>query len=99
MIYIGEVVKVGRKYFSIKIERISRPIEFHLENWSQKTDYSPDYRLYESEQSYKDKLKRDKYITAFHGVFNCGAYAQKNMTLENLEKAAELLGITIDESK
>lgn len=96
----GKVIKVGRKYF--KVIPVGYPedthfnMSFEIENWKQKTNYSSDYYLYESEQAYKDHIRRQEWIQEFYRVFQRGAYAQEHMTLEDLEKAGKILGISID---
>lgn len=99
--YTVEVINVGRKYFKVIPEGYDKDtrfnIVFEIENWKQKTDYSPDYYLYESEQAYKDHIRRQEWIQEFYRVFRSGNYAQAHMTLEDLEKAGKILGISIDD--
>ena len=46
-----EVVSVGRKYF--KVKRDWETIEYHLESWSEKAEYSATSVLYESREIYE----------------------------------------------
>lgn len=54
-----EVVSVGRRYFSCSEPRYLDSEHmwtvFRLDTWQQKTDYTPDEALYESEQEYLDE--------------------------------------------
>jgi len=50
------VSKVGRKYFSVKLQGpYPREREYHIENWRERTEYSPVTSLYASEQEYADE--------------------------------------------
>jgi hypothetical protein len=52
----GKVTKVGRKYFTVleddKPEHMA--LQFYLDNWRERTDYSARVVLYESKQDYED---------------------------------------------
>jgi hypothetical protein len=51
------VEKVGKKYFTVRRtgERSWGRTTHHLDNWREKSDYSPDYVLYASRQEYDDE--------------------------------------------
>jgi len=49
------VVTVGRKYFTTKLENYSFETYYRLDDWSERTEYSPNSKLYESEQEWADE--------------------------------------------
>ncbi len=54
-----EVVSVGRKYFKAIPEAYRKSphmaIEYHIDDWRQRTDYTAGYRLLASEQDWTDE--------------------------------------------
>lgn len=57
-----EVIKVGRKYFTCKVVDGWEVIEYHLDNWKQKSDYAATSVLYEFQEEYeKEKEVNEKY--------------------------------------
>lgn len=50
------VTKVGRKYFTVARDaHRGWEIDFHLESWIEKTEYSPGWAIYLSEQEWEDE--------------------------------------------
>jgi hypothetical protein len=93
--YVFTVTKVGRKYFEIQREGWSRSIKFRIEDWTEKTDYSSHFSLYENEQAYLDDKKKKKYI----GMIKDAAYYSSKfdkLSVETLEKIIELAGFQIE---
>jgi hypothetical protein len=63
------VKKVGRKYFTCGVEdKTFFDIQYHLDNWREKTDYSPVSRLYKGPQDYEDE-KEAQAICKFVGDY------------------------------
>jgi hypothetical protein len=83
------VVRVGRRYF--ECETLSRAfrIEFHLDTWRQKSDYSPDYRLYASREEWEAEKRQSELVEWFKRIFN--TYASPKYTLAALEAARAIL--------
>lgn len=89
------VTKVGRKYFVVGYGvTLNTVVTFHLDTWREKTDYSPNYRLFHSEAAYQQEGIRLKWDRAFSDFFRLGG---RGITLEQYEKAAEILGIHLEE--
>lgn len=89
------VAKVGRKYFTTHAEgqfKVER--EFHLENWREKTDYSPDAVIYESEQEYADEKESREICAAIGKAFEYGRNG-KELPLETLRKISALLAVVL----
>lgn len=86
------VKSVGRKYLTIESGLLYRDIKFEIETWRQKTDYTPEYYLYESEHEWHNKRKHQQYMKAFMYAFTC---SHNSFNLEQLEKAAIILEIKI----
>ena len=56
--YTGTVSKIGRKYITVLKEGwTAYGLEFYIKDGYEKSDVSPTFRLYRSEQDYKDYLK------------------------------------------
>lgn len=79
------VSKVGRKYFSVKKEGYNWETEYHLDTWQQKTDYSPDSQLYESEQEYLDMKQKSEILKQLRSIFDYSGSAHL-LSLETLRK-------------
>jgi phosphotransferase system IIA component len=85
------VTKIGRKYFTVENEeRLRNTTEFHVEGWMQKTDYSADYALYESEQQYADEKEARTICDKIGKAFECGRNF-KNINIETLRKIEALI--------
>lgn len=90
------VSKIGRKYFTVSYKSSSDYVweaVFTLDEWHEKTDYSAQYSLYESEQEYKDTLEASKWKQAFSKRFQ---YGGGRNTLKQLKEAAAILNITLN---
>ena len=86
-----KVSKIGRKYFTCvtddkyKWERI-----YHLDNWREKTDCSPNSKLYESEQAILDEFEASKlYQKIKYDFFD--SYRSSLIPLEKLKQIKEIL--------
>lgn len=85
------VTKVGNKYFTC--ERANgewkNPTEYLINGWSEKTDYSANSRLYESEQEWLDekeynclnKLIRESFVS----------YAKNDFTIDQLRRIVKII--------
>ena len=88
------VTAIGRKYFTCHREgwvpNDSNGIQFHLENWREKSDVCIDHELYETHQAWLDKKEASgicqEMRTAFDYGHNC-----RSLTLETLRKIKELI--------
>ena len=82
------VSKVGRKNFTVG-EGWQRK-QFRLSDWSQKTNYSADYRLYESPQAWEDQKEAGDIAREISRTFQYGRYP-KHLSLSALRKIRELI--------
>lgn len=87
------VSKIGRKYFYVKRNEDSwSEIQFYIKNWIEKTDYSCDYLLFENRQAWENSKLVNKYKVVIRELFDYSSSSQ--FTLEQLQKVAEILGVT-----
>lgn len=88
-----DVVKVGRKYFTI-ISTGYNGIQFTIDGWHENTEYSSSWVLYKDEQEYLDAIEIKKYAAAFRGAFS--GYRDTKFSLEQYRAAAEIFELSID---
>lgn len=83
-----KVTKIGRKYFSI--EKYGRDVQFHIENWHEKTEYNSTNYLYESKQERAEEKEFDEKLTEIKEVF--GTWGRgKNLSLDSLRKIYNII--------
>lgn len=84
------VCAVGRKYFRVKIRNFYE-VEFHICDWTQKTDYSADYRLYQTEQEWRDE---DEVRGICDMLWHCFQYGNnmRGISLGDLRTIAGIVG-------
>ena len=83
-----EVVKVGRKYFSTKLPGYSWVTEYHVDTWKERTNYSVNSELYESEQEWLDESEARSILKTIKAHF---AYGNPKHSLETLREVARLI--------
>lgn len=90
-----EVTKVGRKYFTVSWsdDTWEREAEFVIETFRQKTEYSDDFTLYESEQEWADSVECRKCVDAIRKAFSYGV--RKDLTVDQLREVVKILGLSI----
>jgi len=71
------VEKVGRKYFTLG------GMQFHLDNWREKTEYCQNHELYETEQEWINKKESDNIFSFLRNKFDYCRGAT-NLSLEQL---------------
>lgn len=91
------VAKVGRKYFTVEYPNgaYTGQVEFHLETRRQNTNYSADYKLYDSREAYEDHREKAEWRAAFMHYFT--QHGELRISTEQYREAAEILGITLPE--
>lgn len=99
-IFDGKVVKVGRKYFTIKVhygegEYQYWEKQFSIENWRQKTEYSADYEAYPNKQVYFDRIELYQWKTVFRRAFE--TWSNKDFALEQFREAAKIFDLELSE--
>ena len=85
-----EVSKIGRKYFEIIFKDHWRPIQFHIDTWSEKTEYTSSYCLYTSPQEWEDEKKSEAIYTDISKNFGHGRN-RGEISLDNLIKIRNIL--------
>lgn len=82
------VRKVGRKYFTCSPPDSSEwaNVTYHLEDWREKSEYSPNSKLYESNRQWLDEVESEKIFTRLRETFSC-RYSHKIplLTLREIE--------------
>jgi len=82
------VVKVGRKYFTTATkDKYSFEVEYHVDNWMEKSSFMPNHYLYTSLQAWEDQ-KEATEITSF--LRNFFSYGQAALPLETLRQIKAL---------
>lgn len=90
----GDVCKVGRLYFYVDVGRFD-PIAFYIDTWQEKTEYSANFRLYESDTAYHESKEVTKWVRAISDAFR---YGKPDASLADYKAAAEILGITLPDT-
>ena len=86
-----EVTKVGRKYFTCgKDKDAYYQVQYHLDGWFEKTDYSANSRLYETPQEWEDEKEASEICKALSSVFEYG-YNKRDIPLSDLRKIIDII--------
>ena len=85
-----EVVSIGRKYFTVKRSNFGLEAKYHLDDWAEKTDYSPTSRLYESKIDYEDDRESKEICKMLSSCFEYGRN-RKDLSIEDLRKIREII--------
>lgn len=88
----ASVVKVGRKYFTVRIDGYSEhsDTKHHMESWLEVTDRSAGSRLYLTKQEQLDEAEEATLRDAIWRAFHYGNKAC-NVGLEGLRQIASLI--------
>jgi len=89
------VIKVGRKYFTIKNENNGHEKVFNINDWREKTKYTSNCELYASEKEYIEHVEAEKWAEKLHNLF-CG-YSKLNIELNKYREIGKILDISITE--
>jgi hypothetical protein len=82
------VESVGTKYFKCGNGTL-RGFEFKIEDWRERTEYTPNYCLYETEQEWRDKQESDAICNDIRESF---AYGNKlNLDIEELREIRAIM--------
>lgn len=93
--YTCEVTKVGRKYFTVGFGlNLRGTTVFHISNWRQKAEYTPDYHLYESADDYKCEMK----LGEFRSLFDRSGDWMWKLDLAQLEEIAKIAGLSLEDA-
>jgi len=93
-----EVVRVGRKYFSVESGDWRGRIDFEIATWKRRErDFGWGMSLYVSKEEYENLRERVKWVDLFADAFTCGGRRGEGFTLEQLRSAAKELGLELEE--
>ena len=92
---IGEVVKVGRLYFYVKVGRWTET-KIRIDNWYEFSEYGSPGAWYPSEQDYLAQLMRDRWESKVSKAFDW--HGRKKYSTEQYEQVAKILGIEAPET-
>lgn len=88
-----EVISVGRKYFkALPVEYKDKPdlaIQYHIDDWTEVSNYSPDWRLYLSTQERFDEKDFDDKCRFMRALFT--GYTAPDISLSTLRRCHELI--------
>ena len=86
------VTKVGRKYFTCTEEGWSRGTDYHLGDWSEKSDYAAYSCLYESPEAWENEKEFYSIVRAIRNQFDFRGDSD-NYTLDQLRQVAKILNL------
>ena len=88
----AQVVKVGRKYFSVRIDGSSPHFDtsHHIESWSEVTEYQANTRLYLTEQEEQDEREMATLQDVIWSAFQYRSNTC-NFGLEGLRQIAAII--------
>lgn len=85
------VTKVGRKYFTCAKTGLERyGTQYHLSNWKEKTNYSPDSYLYEDPQIWKDEKEAAELCDRIRKAFDY-SINKVELPLDDLRKIDRII--------
>lgn len=85
------VSKVGRKYFTVRKEgQYALESTHHVDGWYERTEYSANYALYESEQAWEDEEEARILCGRIGEVFHYG-HNKANLTLASLRTIMSII--------
>ena len=83
-----EVTKVGNKYFYCSGSgHFSK--QYYNDTWLEKTDYSPNSKLYEDPKDWEEEKSRSEIIKYLREIFR--SYQDRGLSLETLKGIKELI--------
>lgn len=83
-----KVIEVKRKYFTVSAEICPFTSIHHLEGGYEKSDYSPDYEIYESAEKWHEKKECKVIGMAISNSFNFG---NSRFSYDQLKKVESIL--------
>lgn len=91
-----EVIKVGRQYFTVAEKQFKDTPHMHntyrLQDWRHKSNYGQQFKLYESEQAYKDEEEYKELAADIKEFFTTNVKNDmEKCSLENLRAAHKLI--------
>lgn len=84
---LAEITKIGTKLIHVG------DIKIEMETGQEKTDYTSDYQLYDSEQSLLNELEKEKLIVAIRNKFE--QFGECEVGYEKVKEIAKILNIDL----
>lgn len=87
------VTKVGRKYFTVTpVGKDARcwEMEYHIEDWRERTEYTPNSQLYATEQEWLDEHESEVLSRRIYQAFEYGNN-RKHLSVETLRTISALI--------
>lgn len=69
------VQTVGRKYFTVRVQGVTNDyndVQYHIEDWREKTEYTANSKLYESVEEYNHAVAAKEYVRRIGEAFKYG---------------------------
>lgn len=85
---MATVSKIGRKYIHCG------GIAFEIESGYEKSDYTANYQLYESEEALLEEIEAEKITDAVRTTFDY--FSEVNLSIEQLRAIAEIIGYEVE---
>ena len=95
------VVKVGRKYFTTRKvgdDNGFSDTQYHISDWREKTDYSPNSVLYETEKEWEDEKLAQTLLIELAGFFDPLKKAD-NLSVDQLQRIKAIVFENRDEGE
>ena len=85
------VSRVGRKYFyCLPVGKpFYREVQYYIESWGEKTDYSATSKLYENQEEHADEKEKNELVKFIHHEFDF--YIGCPLSLDVLRKIKQLI--------
>jgi hypothetical protein len=89
-----EVIKVGRKYFTTMpvggdLDRRWNHTQYHIDGWSEKSDYSKNSRLYATEIEWEEEKEAGDIRDRLRDLFTWNT--RKSVGIDKLRRIAAIL--------
>ena len=85
----GEIVKIGRKYFTVKCGVWER--KYSIEDFTEVTDYCSDWAFYFSKQDILDEMEVEKLEFSIKNRFSGFGKNPSKLTLEQLRRINDII--------
>lgn len=87
--YHVKVIKIGTKYFTVEVQAaFPWQEEFYIQTWRERTTYTSNLSLYESQQAYAEARELERILSKLRERFrNCSI----NISLEQAQAIEAIL--------
>lgn len=85
----GEIVKVGRKHFTVKCEGWER--KYHIEDFTEVTDYCSDWGFYFAKQDILEEMEIEKLEISIKSRFSGFGRNPSKLSLAQLRRISDII--------